>query len=268
MLWSLSGTLVESTDWHTTDVAEWGLCRAGSGRLETESLSVVLQPGRTLLISPGVRHRFVFGEHQGAELKVVCMSSADMATYLSPAQIAQLESVRAAGISYADHGSRLPDVQRLAELINDKFNITDARDLVVAWGAVGILLALHIADGEIPGDLSCRRYRQRISEIKVWIDENLEEAIAIDDVCETFGLSRSVFTREFRRYTGKSFIDYCNGRRVERAAAILLSGGESITEAALQSGFSNLSHFHRQFKAIYGITPAAFRRQVVGGPEH
>ena len=83
-----------------------------------------------------------------------------------------------------------------------------------------------------------------------------------------FGLSRSVLTREFRRHTGKSFIDYCNGRRIEKAAAILAAGKESVTQAALESGFANLSHFHRQIKAMYGLTPAAFRRQILGVSEN
>ena len=40
--------------------------------------------------------------------------------------------------------------------------------------------------------------------------------------------------------------------------------GYTVTRVALDSGFANLSHFHRQFKAIYGLTPAAFRRQIAG----
>jgi AraC family transcriptional activator of mar-sox-rob regulon len=70
-------------------------------------------------------------------------------------------------------------------------------------------------------------------------------------------------TKEFRHYTGKSFVDYCNARRVQRAAMILVTRPESVTQVAFDSGFSNLSHFHRQFKAHFGLTPAAFRHKVV-----
>jgi AraC family transcriptional activator of mar-sox-rob regulon len=59
-----------------------------------------------------------------------------------------------------------------------------------------------------------------------------------------------------------SFVEHCNTRRVEKAARVLSSTELNITEVALGSGFSNLSHFHRQFKANYGLTPGAFRRKM------
>ncbi len=75
-------------------------------------------------------------------------------------------------------------------------------------------------------------------------------------------MSRSLFTREFRRHTGMSFVEHCNTRRVEKAALLLSTTVLNITEVAFGSGFSNLSHFHRQFNANYGLTPRAFRRKM------
>ena len=59
--------------------------------------------------------------------------------------------------------------------------------------------------------------------------------------------------------------------RLRRAAGLLASGDLSVAEAAFAAGFANLSHFHRQFKSAYGLTPAAFRRKIrddggLGGP--
>lgn len=264
MLWSMTAKVEESSPWHGHDILEWMFCRSGSGRLETESQAIGLQPGRTFFIAPRARHRFAFQPGEQADLKFLCLSSQDMATYLSPAQLALLEGVTAAGVSYTDHEKNLTNVRELSNLIPDGFNITDARELALAWGAVGMLVALHAQGGDAPDDYSWRRYRQKIEDIKGWIDTRLDESISLDEVGTQFGLSRSVLTREFRRHTGKSFIDYCNGRRIEKAAAILATGKESVTQAAFESGFANLSHFHRQFKAMYGLTPAAFRRQVLG----
>ena len=243
-------------------------CRSGSGQLELEDRRIDLQPGRTLFIAPGVRHRFLLNADEEAELKLLCLNSQDMATFLSPAQAGSLDGVKTAAVTYADHRANENKLWELAAMIPDGFDIGDVRELRIAWAAIALILAMHGKAQEIPDDHAWRRYRQKIQDIRDWIDTRLHEADSLDDVANQFGLSRSLLTREFRRHTGKSFIDYCNGRRIEKAAMILVSSGESITRAALESGFSNLSHFHRQFKLIYGLTPAAFRRQTLGATEN
>jgi AraC family transcriptional activator of mar-sox-rob regulon len=267
MLWSMTAKVEETTPWHRHDILEWVFCRSGAGRLETDGQDVDLRPGRAVFIAPNARHRFAFDAEEKADLKFLCLNSADLAAHLAPAQLALLERVKTAQISYADHEGSLLDVQDLCGLIPDGFNITDARDLTVAWGAVGMLVALHVQSDDAPEDHNLLRYREKIDEIKGWIDAKLDECLSLDEVSAQFGLSRSVLTREFRRHTGKSLIDYCNGRRVEKAAAILAAGKQSVTQAALESGFTNLSHFYRQFKATYGLTPKAFRRQLLGVPD-
>lgn len=52
-------------------------------------------------------------------------------------------------------------------------------------------------------------------------------------------------------------------RRVEKAARVLSSSDLNHTEVAFESGLTNLSYFHRQFKANFGLTPGAFRRKMM-----
>jgi AraC family transcriptional activator of mar-sox-rob regulon len=75
-------------------------------------------------------------------------------------------------------------------------------------------------------------------------------------------MSRSLLIREFKRHTGSSIVMYCNKRRTEKAARLLAGRTHSVTQIAFLCGYSNLSHFHRQFKERYGLTPGAFRSQV------
>lgn len=266
MLWSVSALLKEASAWHGHDVFEFIFCRAGSGQLELDDRQVDLRAGRTLFIAPGVRHRFSFGTGEQADLKLLCLNAQDLATFLSPAQAGSLDGVKAAALTHADHRQQ-DTLWDLAAMIPDGFAISDLRELRIVWAAIGLILAMHGQAQDLPDDHGQGRYRQKIQEIREWIDCRLHQAINLDDLASHFGLSRSVLTREFRRHAGKSLIDYCNGRRIEKAATILVSSGESITHAALESGFSNLSHFHRQFKMIYGLTPAAFRRQILGAAD-
>lgn len=267
MLWSISARLAETTHWHEHDIVEWVYCRSGSGQLEMASQQIDICAGRSIVITTGSRHRFTFKAGQYADLKFLCLNSHDTATYLSPAQLALLEGMRELQVSHADHEENLPQIMALVDLIEDGFDISDARELAVAWSIVGMLLALHAKEGSVQSDSAWHRHRQRIQDIKLWINARLDDCISLDEIGKQFGFSRSALTREFRRQTGKSVVEYCNGRRIEKAAAMLASTNESVTQAAHKSGFSNLSHFHRQFKSIYGLTPVAFRRQIMGAQE-
>src|SRR5256885_12321421 len=63
--------------------------------------------------------------------------------------------------------------------------------------------------------------------------------------------------REFRRAILRSPQEWLNERRLLAARELLLSG-ESVKKVALDLGFKQPSHFCRQFKALYHMTPSEF----------
>jgi AraC-like DNA-binding protein len=60
---------------------------------------------------------------------------------------------------------------------------------------------------------------------------------------------------------GTGFIQFLNDYRLEIAAKLLLSGDGTVLDAAMQSGFENLSYFTRSFKKKYGVTPGKYRKE-------
>ena len=68
-------------------------------------------------------------------------------------------------------------------------------------------------------------------------------------------MSEANFRRLFREYMGTSPIDYRNEIRLNNARNKLQSGEYNVSEAAYESGFSNLSFFIRLYKKKYGYTP-------------
>lgn len=261
MFWSFSLTLAESTAWHAHDVFEFVLCRSGSGLLVLDQGDVVLAGGRTALIPPRARHRYVIGPHESVGLKVVCLTQGDMATQLSPTQVSALMAADAAGAPVVDHGEGAARLWELADMIPDGLGREEGDGLPVAWGVIGLLLAFHVRDRQA-GNSHGARHQEAMRRVRHWLDEHLAQPVDLDGLAARFGLSRSLLTREFRRHSGASVIDYVNTRRLEKAGGELAESDRGIAEVALRCGFSGLPNFYRRFKALYGVTPAEFRRVI------
>jgi AraC family transcriptional activator of mar-sox-rob regulon len=261
MFWSAQFAVARSTEWEVHEVLEFMFCHSGTGQVQVEEHKVELRPSRMVLIVPGARHRIVFEAGQSADLKFVCVTAQDTSRYLSPVQLDLLETLRSHGCTSSDRSTELPILGELVKLIPEGSVIGDRRQLLIVWNVIGLLLATQVTDQFPAVDEARRRHRDKIHDVCVWLDHHLDQESNLDEIGSEFGLSRSLLTRAFRRHTGTSIVNYVNARRLEKAAVLLTSSKDrTITQAAFESGFSNLSNFHRRFKTAYGFTPAEFRR--------
>lgn len=261
MFWSAQLKVTDSTDWHDHEVFELIFCGSGSGQVVIDNSSIDFRPERMILIIPNARHRFVLSREEAVDLKIVCITAQDTAMYLSPLQLAMLEDLRAQGCTFSDSADDIPPLAQLAKLIPDGSVIGAHSDLLLVWGVVSLLLAAHARSQGAALKEPKQRHQDKIHEVCAWLNEHVDEETNLDEIASRFGFSRSLLTRAFRQQTGTSVVDYVNARRLEKAAVLLTSSSDkAIVQTAYESGFSNLSNFHRRFKAAYGLTPAEFRR--------
>lgn len=92
-----------------------------------------------------------------------------------------------------------------------------------------------------------------------YIDANLTEDIALDDLAGLTRMSVFYFVRLFKQSTGLSPHQYVLRERVERAKKLLAGEQHSITEIALEVGCSSHSHFSTVFRRVTGETPKTYR---------
>ncbi len=83
------------------------------------------------------------------------------------------------------------------------------------------------------------------------------------EVAKFCGLSYNHFSYLFKDSIGKSFSDYLLSLKVKEAEKLLITSDKSITDIALEIGFSSSSHFISKFKKINGVTPLKFRNQLI-----
>lgn len=83
------------------------------------------------------------------------------------------------------------------------------------------------------------------------------ESIALEDLCRLTGLRKFTLLRAFTKWQGISPYSYLETIRIDRAKT-LLSQGVPPLETALQTGFSDQSHFSNFFKKFIGLTPRQY----------
>jgi len=126
----------------------------------------------------------------------------------------------------------------------------DARDLGVDAPGVNNLQ---------PGGLATWQARRTLA----YVEANLASKMDIDGLANVVALSRSHFSRAFKRSLGFSPMEYVVVRRVERAKAMISGTREPLAEVALACGFADQAHLNRRFRDIVGVSPGRWRRTNV-----
>lgn len=101
----------------------------------------------------------------------------------------------------------------------------------------------------------------RMDRVLDHIHLNYADALRLDDLSEIAALSPSGLQRLFARHMGTTLSDYLKRLRIGEASALLAATRRPIAHLANDVGFESLANFNRQFKAVHGVTPRAYRQQ-------
>lgn len=99
-----------------------------------------------------------------------------------------------------------------------------------------------------------------IAEAMKWIDQHYAGDVNTNALADRVFLYTSQFKRKFKKYTGFSPYDYIVRKKIGLSKERLHSG-MSITEIAVELGFSSSQHFATVFKKYLDQTPSEFRKK-------
>ena len=102
---------------------------------------------------------------------------------------------------------------------------------------------------------------ERIVAAKVFIDDNFEQPLNLDEISQKAFLSRYHFHRLFSQVYKKTPHQYLTTKRIEKAKE-LLAENKQVTEVCNEVGFESLGSFSVLFKKEIGFAPQYYRNMA------
>jgi AraC-like DNA-binding protein len=122
--------------------------------------------------------------------------------------------------------------------------------------------SLLLFDPGQDGEMFCTRQqrlaRERVDKLKVLLEKDLLHPPSMDDLGRAIGCSPAYLSRIFSSEMGMTIPQYLRQVRLERAAALLRAGTHNVTEAAMEVGYSSLSHFSKAFYEMFQCCPGLY----------
>src|SRR5436305_188409 len=113
-------------------------------------------------------------------------------------------------------------------------------------------------------EVTRREYARRMNRVVDYIEEHLAEALDLQRLADVACFSPYHFHRLFHAWMGETLQAFVHRLRLERAAQLLVFDGlRSISEIALECGFSSAGTFARAFKAGFGVTASEWRKRKI-----
>lgn len=157
------------------------------------------------------------------------------------------------------------EIRRLAETLLLNYLSMDSRDLSELASIIFQIIHELLENFSVDKNriaLYLKKFENRkIDRILNYINLHYFEPLSLMDVAEHFGVSETYLSRYFKKQTGENFVNYVNDVRTDNAAFELSSTEKSITNIAVDNGFSTPSVMNRYFRRKYGITPSGYREK-------
>ena len=255
---------------HQSPMHQWmqhviGITGPGGHPIKSEhqvagkALNCYCKPGEMLLIPAGVNYSSLW--HDPGEFSLLGVSPQFFE------QVAD-ESIRVKQVELIPHlGVSDPLVQQIGLAL--KADVEAIYPVGRMFGeslATGLVIHLlkqySVWQPQLLSDKKGRLSERQLQKVFQYIQDHLEQDVALSEMASVLNLSQYHFCRLFKQSTGVAPHQYLTQCRIERAKQLLRTTQLTITEIAFAVGLNNHSSFTRLFRRYVGITPKEFRASL------
>lgn len=234
---------------HFHDYYVIGLVESGARRLVCNNREYALGAGDMLLLNPSDSHGCV--QEDGAlNYRAVNISGEIMS------ELSREITGESAPLRFSENVLNDRELSERFRLLHEMIMLGGSE--LEKEEALLILFAELIRRTGTPFLECVSRHAAPIERACRFMEERYSEHITLGQLCECSGLSKSTLLRSFTKAKGVTPYRYLQAVRIGRAKELLKRGAKPI-DAAIQTGFSDQSHFTNAFGAFIGLPPTAYK---------
>lgn len=102
-----------------------------------------------------------------------------------------------------------------------------------------------------------------VLEAQEWMEQNYQEKINVDQLCDQFAIGRRTLERRFKKATGNTMIEYIQRVKIEVAKKQLETGYKNVNEVMYETGYSDAKSFRDVFKKSTGLSPIRYKEKFI-----
>ena len=129
-------------------------------------------------------------------------------------------------------------------------------------------LKISLYENRVASQETTSDEQRPILKSTAYLQEHLAEDISLSLLSQQFHLNPQYISQLFRSEIGVNFLTYLTDIRLDHARKLLISTDLSITDIAMESGYSDYRVFTKVFKKAEGITPSRYRHEFTHTKEH
>ncbi|MBQ6798554.1 MAG: AraC family transcriptional regulator [Oscillospiraceae bacterium] len=253
--------------WHWHEEVEFSYVRRGTLRVAVSGHSYEFGEGEGFFLNSNILHTMDAADPQAGVLWDSHMfhptflggqyRSIFDTKYLSPiTKNKKFELVEFRGENEAQR-EILRLMREAADAQEDEFAEFRTRSL---FSEVWLHLMRELRDPEAQAKLPKPISQERIQTMLEYIHRHFSEKLTLEQIAASAIISGRECLRCFQSCIHKTPFEYLLDYRVQVAERLLRTTDLSITEIALQTGFSDSAYFSRQFRELRKMSPSQYRK--------
>ncbi len=156
----------------------------------------------------------------------------------------------------------IPDNPEILSILDDIFRSSESGYYPVSFVSEHIYHLLTLTYDHAISENSNSFYYDLTIECIKYLNEHMYESFSLTDCSKKLHHGKSYLSRFFSANTGMTLTDYHTMLRIKESKKLLKTTPDKIADISARLGFTDTSHFTKQFKKSEGITPAKYRKQA------
>jgi AraC-like DNA-binding protein len=137
-----------------------------------------------------------------------------------------------------------------------------SRELSESLTRMILIMVLRIVSAD---DEKYLKNNESFFKAKAYVDQHFLQIDKIESLCNDVYISKFYLTHLFKKYLGKTPLQYIIRKKIDMAKILLIKSDTSIQDVAAHCGYKDPNYFCKLFKKHEGVTAVEYRKKTPGG---